>query len=57
MGHVQAMRLAAKLPPNLWDECAIAAFYLVQWTPTCALKGGTLYEAQFQKKPQLSHLC
>jgi Pol polyprotein, beta-barrel domain/GAG-pre-integrase domain/Integrase core domain len=30
MGRAQAMRLDAKLPPNLWGECAIAAFYLAQ---------------------------
>ena len=30
MGHVQAMWSDAKFPPNLWGECAIAAFYLAQ---------------------------
>lgn len=56
MGRVRAMRLDAKLPPNLWGECAIAAFYLAQRTPTRTLKGKTPYEAFFGKKPRLSHL-
>lgn len=51
MGRVRAMRLDAKLPPNLWGECAIAAFYLAQRTPTRTLKGKTPYEAFFGKKP------
>jgi transposase InsO family protein len=56
MGRVRAMRLDAKLPPKLWGECAIAAFYLAQRTPTRTLKGKTPYEALFGKKPRLSHL-
>ena len=51
MGRARAMHLDAKLPPNLWGECAIAAFYLAQRTPTCALKGKTPYEALFGGKP------
>ena len=47
MGRAWAMRLDAKLPPNIWGECAMAAFYLAQWTPTRTLKRKTPYEALF----------
>ena len=47
MGHARAMRLDADLPPSMWGECTIAAFYLAQRTPTRTLKGKTPYEALF----------
>jgi hypothetical protein len=56
MGRARAMRSDAGLPPNLWAECALAAFYLAQRTPTRALQGMTPYEAFYGKKPRISHL-
>jgi hypothetical protein len=56
MGRARAMWLDARLPPSLWAKCALAAFYLAQRTPTCALKGMTPYEAFYGKKPRVSHL-
>jgi Integrase core domain len=56
MGRARAMRSDAKLLPNLWAECAMAAFYLAQRTPTHTLQGMTPYEAFYGKKPWMSHL-
>jgi hypothetical protein len=50
------MCLDAKLPPNLWGECAITAFYLAHRTPTHSLQGKTSYEVLYGQKPRISHL-
>src|SRR6266481_1645686 len=56
MSHARAIHLDAKLPPNLWAECAQAACYLKNRTPTRALDKKTLHELWTGRKPNLTHL-
>ncbi|KAI0366920.1 hypothetical protein BV20DRAFT_928252, partial [Pilatotrama ljubarskyi] len=57
MGKCRAMRLAADVPENRWDEFYLTACYLTNRTPTSTLPSGvTPYEAWFGEPPCLRHL-
>lgn len=57
MDRARAMRLAANVPPNRWDEFLVTANYLTTRTPSRSLPGGmTPFEAWHGRKPDLSHL-
>ncbi|TFY50468.1 hypothetical protein EVJ58_g11038 [Rhodofomes roseus] len=57
MDRARAMRLAANVPANRWDEFLLTANYLTVRTPSRSLPPGvTPYEAWHGRKPDLSHL-
>ncbi|KAL7277877.1 hypothetical protein ACG7TL_008824 [Trametes sanguinea] len=57
MGKCHAMRIAAGIPENRWDELYITACYLTNHTPSSSLLSGvTPYEAWHGSLPSLSHL-
>ena len=57
MGRARAMHSDAKLPPNMWGECVMTAFYLAQHTPTQSLNRKMPFEMLYYHKPRVSHLC
>ncbi|PNX93517.1 retrovirus-related Pol polyprotein from transposon TNT 1-94 [Trifolium pratense] len=52
----RALRFQAQLPIEFWGECALAACYLINRTPTKTLSGKTPYELLYGKAPSLEHL-
>ena len=52
----RSMLLDAKLPKKVWAESVSTAVYLRNRCPTKAVKGKTLYEALYGKKPNVNHL-
>lgn len=57
LGKSLAMRLAAKIPENRWDELYLTACYLTNRTPSASLPSGvTPYETWFGSPPSLRHL-
>ena len=54
---ISAMLFEAKLPLSLWGEALTAQIYVWNHLPTSSLKGMTLHEAWFKRKPDVSHLC
>jgi hypothetical protein len=52
----RALRFQAQLPIEFWGECALAACYLINRTPTKTLDGRTPYELLYGKAPSLEHL-
>lgn len=52
----RSMRLEANLPASLWPELAKTAAYLLNRTPTKALRWKTPMEALTGRKPTLRHL-
>jgi len=55
MTKSRCMRIASKLPHDLWPEITSAAAYLLNRTPTKALGGKTPFEALYHTKPSLAH--
>ena len=45
-----------KLDKHYWAEASATAVYLKNRLPHSAVKGMTLYQALFNKKPKISHL-
>ncbi|TFY52252.1 hypothetical protein EVJ58_g10120 [Rhodofomes roseus] len=57
MDRARAMRLAASVPANRWDDFLLTANYLSVRTPSRSLPAGvTPYEMWYGRKPDLSHL-
>ena len=54
VGH--ALRFQAQFPIQFWGECALAACYLINRTPTMVLNGKTPYELLHGKAPSLEHV-
>lgn len=44
------------VPKKFWAEVVYIAVYLLNWSPTQAVKKMTLEEAWFGRKPKISHL-
>ena len=55
--RTKAILADSKLPKELWMEIASTVVYLKNRSPTRALKNITPYEAWYNEKPDLSHLC
>ena len=53
---VRSMLFGAKLPDKFWAETLSTAAYLLNRSPTKAVKGMTPYEAWTGVKPQVDHL-
>ena len=53
---VRSMLSDAKLPHRFWAEALSTAAYLLNRSPTTAVKGMTPYEAWTGEKPQVDHL-
>jgi hypothetical protein len=53
----RALRFQAQFPIEFWGECALAACYLINRTPTRNLDGKTPFELLYDKPPSLEHLC
>jgi hypothetical protein len=45
------------LPGWLWGEVVATAVYLLNRSPTRSLEGRTPFEAWYEKKPGVQHLC
>ena len=52
---VRALWSEANLPLEFWGECALAATYLINTTPTSILNGKIPYEVLFNTKPNYDH--
>jgi hypothetical protein len=52
----RALRFQTHFPIHFWGECALAACYLINRTPTAVLNGKTPYEMLYGKAPSLEHL-
>ena len=52
----RALRFQAQFPIQFWGECALAACYLINRTPTRNLNGKTPFELLYDKRPSLEHL-
>jgi len=53
---ISAMLYQAQLPPSLWGEALATQIHVWDHLPTSSLKGMTLYEAWFKRKPDVSYL-
>ncbi|CAA7040888.1 unnamed protein product [Microthlaspi erraticum] len=51
-----ALRFQANLPIPFWGQCALAAGYLINWTPSSVLLGKTPFEILYKRPPPLDHL-
>ncbi|KAL1191225.1 Retrovirus-related Pol polyprotein from transposon RE2 [Cardamine amara subsp. amara] len=52
----RALRFQACLPIEMWDECVLAAGYLINRTPSSVLGGKTPFELLYKRPPPLNHL-
>ena len=52
----RALLFQASLPTKFWGEYVLAAMHLINRTPSKVLKGKTLYEVLYYKKPFYDHI-
>ena len=52
----RALRFQASFPIEMWDECVLAACYLINRTPSTTLAGKTPFEKLYNRPPPLHHL-
>lgn len=52
----RALRFQGSLPIEFWGECALAAGYLINRTPSDILKGKTPFEMLYKRPPPIQHL-
>lgn len=52
----RALRFQGSLPIEFWGECALAAGYLINRTPSEVLKGKTPFEMLYKRPPPVQHL-
>lgn len=56
MDKVRSMMTDSSLPSNMWGEAVMAATYLLNRSPTVALKNKTPFEMYYGRKPNIANL-
>ena len=56
VGMARSMMKAKSMPPEFWGEAVTTAVFILNRSPTKALKGVTPYEAWHGRKPNVSYL-
>lgn len=51
-----ALRFQSTLPKHFWEECVLAASYLINCTPYKILKGKTPFELLYGNAPSYSRI-
>lgn len=50
------MRFQGNLPLQIWGDCALATYHLINQTPSVVLNYKTPFECVYQETPPLNHI-